>query len=139
MEDFIKMLVLAHCAAQTKMFEDELAKRKDGYKPTTPIWDMLSVAETTAGGKRIADIVTSVLAGVKYGQLIDPHEALYDLIVALTYKTQFYSASKYGKENEAVKILSVIYNKSLDVVQESLYDDSLPSEVTEKVCDLLCD
>ena len=140
MNDFIfNMLVMAHCAAQSKMFTEALNQYENGYKPKTNIFNMLTVAEAN-GIEPVAGVVASVLAGVKYGKIDDPVAALYDLIVALKYKSKFFAPSKDKDEsNFATDALHQVYNISLDLVNEELNKGTLPNEVTEKVCELIYD
>lgn len=135
MDNLFNMLAMMHCVAQSEMFSKELKKRNDGYTPKTNIWELLTIAETH-GVEPVASIVATVLTGVKFNKIDDPVVALYDLVVALTYKTKFYDV--HDKEsNDSVRLLGTAYNHALDVVSDSLNDESLPSDVTEAVSNLL--
>lgn len=135
MDGLFDFLAFVHCAAQMKMFANEIEKRNDKYTPKTNVFELLSIAET-CGVEPVASIVASVLTGVKFNKIDDPVAALYDLVVALTYKTKFYNVHEKDS-NDSVKLLGGVYNHALDVVSDSLNDNSLPSDVVEKVSDLL--
>lgn len=134
-KNFLNALVLAHCITQSEMYADALKESEGGYEPKTIIWEMLTVAETQ-GPTEVAEIVATAISGAKFKKLIDPVSVLTDLVMALKWKTKFFSPKK-NPGNDAVVILNGVYNNALDVVTTSLYNGDIPSDVAEQVCDLV--
>lgn len=130
-------LAIAHCIAQSEMYESALQKYENGYTTKTNIWEMLTMAETE-GVQPVASIVASILTGAKFGALNDPVTALRELVLALKYKTKFFNP-KECKDNNAVKILNEVYNTSLDVVHNCISNGDLPSDIAEQVGEFIYD
>lgn len=128
-------LTMMHCAAQKAMYNEELKKNGNGYEPKTNIFDALSIAEA-AGPHEVASVVAAFLAGATCDALNEPVDVLTDLVMALKCKTKFYDPQK-EPNNIAVKILNGVYNSSLDVVNNTLCGGDIPSDIADKVCDVI--
>ena len=135
MDNFFNTLVSIHCDTQQMLYDAELKTNENGYKPKTDVFKLLSIEETK-GPNHIVNIVAAILAGAKFDGLVDPVATLSDLMMALKYKTKFFDP-KEAPNNKAVYIINQIYNNSLDVVHEALYNGDVPADVADKVSDLI--